>query len=179
MMNFSGIADAGDPAVPSFLRLLDASFPHAERRERRHWESAFRDPLCDARLYGNAEALLVFWNFGHCRYVEYFAVSPDARGNGVGSALLKNFIAESDVPVILEIEPPEASEKNARRLKFYERLGFVRNGGEHFHPPYHDGFPRERLVVLNSGASPLSAAARERFVSDLENRAMLHAPRAS
>lgn len=178
--NFSRIADADAPAAEDFLRLLETAFPHAEQRERRHWADAFRDPLCNARFYKNenAEALLVFWDFGHCRYVEYFAVSPNARGSGVGSALLKNFIAESGVPVILEIEPPEENEKNERRLKFYERLGFVRNGGEHFHPPYHEGFPRERLVVLNHGAQPLSADARERFTADLENRAMRYAPRA-
>lgn len=183
--DFSRITDAADARVPAFMRIFENAFPVRERRAAEHWLGAFRDPLCRARLYESVPAkktpvaILVFWDFGHCRYVEYFAVAETERGNGVGSAVLKNFIAESGVPVVLEIEPPEENEKNARRLEFYMRCGFVANAGAHFHPPYRAGFSRERLVILNCGANPLTPEARERFVSDLENRAMRYAVRES
>lgn len=172
------ITDADSPRVPAFMKIFRSAFPFEEQREMQDWRGAFADPLCHARVYENeteTTAILVFWAFGHCRYVEYFALAENARGNGLGSAILENFIREDSAPVVLEIEPPHC-EKNIRRQKFYERLGFRQNAGEHLHPPYHAGFPRERLVLLNHGSAPLSAEARERFIRDLENRAMRYAP---
>lgn len=164
----------------AFREIFDAAFPEEERRTDADWPAALADPLCNARLYradGNARAILVFWNFGRCRYVEYFALAPEARGGGLGSRLLREFLAESAVPVVLEIEPPE-DETTTRRLRFYERLGFARDAREHFHPPYRAGFGRQRLVVLNSGGKPLAADARERFERELETRAMRGVPAA-
>lgn len=178
---FSLLGNADGALFEAFFRIFEVSFPFEEQRERPAWSRALSEPACRARVYGNAEnpcAILVFWHFGHCRYIEYFALDPEMRGGGRGSAILKNFIAEEpDVPVVLEIEPPE-DELTTRRLRFYERLGFARCAEEHFHPPYHAGFPRQRLVVLNTGTAPLSPDARERFVADLENVAMRDAPAA-
>jgi len=181
--SFKKISGIGDADARAFFKIFEASFPFEERRARKDWRNALVDPLCDARLYAFAEepavAILVSWNFSHCRYVEYFALAPNVRGGGIGSTLLKNFIEESCVPVILEILPPEENAENARRFRFYERLGFFRNDGLHFHPPYHAGFSRDRLKILNSGNAPLSAEAREKFIFDLENRAMRYAPKLS
>ncbi len=177
---FARIVSLDDARVPAFAEIFDVSFPFEERRERDDWRGAFRDPLCEARIYGDdensARAILVVWNFGHCRYVEYFATAPRERGNGLGGKILDAFVAEAPgVPVVLEIEPPEDT-LTRRRLGFYERHGFVRNAGAHFHPPYHAGFSRQRLIPLNSGNAPLSPDARERFVHDLETVAMAYAP---
>jgi len=180
---FKKISGIGDADAIAFFKIFEASFPFEERRAREDWRNALADLLCDARLYAFSEepaaAILVAWNFSHCRYVEYFAIAPNVRGGGIGSKLLKNFIEESNVPVVLEILPPEENAANARRLWFYERLGFFRNDGSHFHPPYHAGFSRDRLEILNSGNAPLSAEAREKFIFDLENRAMRYAPKFS
>lgn len=176
---FTRVASPDAPCVPAFMEIFEASFPFEERRERRDWIGAFRDPRCVARLYGDedsARAILVFWNFGHCRYVEYFATAPSERGNGLGGAILDAFVDEApDSPVVLEIEPPEDG-LTLRRLRFYERHGFTRDSEEHLHPPYHAGFPRQRLVPLVHGNAPLSPPARERFIRDLEIVAMAYAP---
>ncbi len=176
---FTRVASPDAPCVPAFMEIFEASFPFEERRERRDWAGAFRDPRCVARLYGDensARAILVFWNFGHCRYVEYFATAPGERGNGLGGAILDAFVGETpDSPVVLEIEPPE-DELTLRRLRFYERHGFTRDSAEHLHPPYHAGFPRQRLVPLVHGNAPLPPSARERFIRDLETVAMAYAP---
>lgn len=169
------------PDTKTFRAIFDISFPPEEKRADEDWDAALADPICNARLFragGNARAILVFWDFGRCRYIEYFALAPDARGSGLGSRLLREFLAESaPVPVVLEIEPPE-DETTTRRLRFYERLGFARDAREHFHPPYRLGFGRQRLVVLNSSGKPLSPDARERFERDIETRAMRDVPAA-
>lgn len=57
-------------------------------------------------------------------YLEEIAVSPDARGLGVGSALLRHGLARADaagLPAYLE-----ATSEASRRL--YERFGFVATG---------------------------------------------------
>lgn len=44
-----------------------------------------------------------------------------------------------DLPIILEAEPPDQSDIAARRVRFYERLGFALNKYKYLQPPYSSG----------------------------------------
>lgn len=63
-------------------------------------------------------------------FVEHFAVDEHYRNGGIGAKLLQELLEILAVPTVLEVEPPEA-ELPQRRIKFYERNGFVLN-------PYDD-----------------------------------------
>ena len=79
-------------------------------------------------------------------YVEHFAVNTQMRGSGIGSRLLADFCKDKPL-ALLEIDPPQ-DEISQRRLRFYERLGFVQNPYSHRHPPYRRGFEAHPLCVM-------------------------------
>ena len=169
------ITDARDEFFPAFWEIYDESFPIEEKRVLQDFGDELKDPLCHCLVYPSADgngldAILCYWEFSECRYVEYFAISSKKRHSGIGSELLSAFIGEdASKPVVLEIEPL-SNEKNVRRWHFYERLGFVMNDFEHEYPLYsYDGIGElaEHVVVLSHGRR-LSAEECNCFISDTE-----------
>lgn len=102
------------------------------------------------------------WMFapdGEAILLDYLAVMPECRGNGVGSAILKA-LAERypDKILILESEYPEdAPEPDVarRRLRFYDHAGFAVSGVEvtlfevHFCILTHGQDPDARIHMEN------------------------------
>lgn len=130
------------------------SFPDHERWTKEAFMRAAGDERFNTKLLvdetGVLIALLYYWTYGEFLYVEFFAVNPAMRGRNVGSEIITTLIKEnSGRRVLLEIDPP-VDEISIRRLRFYERLGFVANGYEHIHPSYisGDGAHPHLLVVL-------------------------------
>lgn len=78
------------------------------------------------------------WEFPALRFVEHIAVDPGIRGGGLGKKLMLNYIGRSDIPILLEVEPP-SGELEQRRIGFYERLGFHLNAYEYNQPPLRTG----------------------------------------
>lgn len=99
--------------------------------------------LDDDRFAG----ILLWWSFPDMRYVEHIAVMPSLRGHGLGREVLNLFLRESDIPVFLEVEIPDKDIKH-RRIKFYERLGFVLNKHAYFQPSYHVGGEPVPLLIM-------------------------------
>lgn len=89
----------------------------------------------DNRLLG----FISYWNItSEFLYVEHFVVDKELRGNGVGKLLLEKLQLLSKHQ-ILEVEPPH-SEMDIKRIKFYEKFGFILNENEYFQPSYeHNG----------------------------------------
>lgn len=67
------------------------------------------------------------------RLMDYYAVTENWRGRGVGSAFLKEVLQSShgDVGIMVELESPQEAQneddfnRRQRRVRFYERLGFL------------------------------------------------------
>ncbi|MGN1338941.1 MAG: GNAT family N-acetyltransferase [Oscillospiraceae bacterium] len=70
-------------------------------------------------------------------FLEHFAMSPELRGNGTGSRLMRYF-QDITAPrnIVLEVELPEG-EVQRRRIAFYQRMGFALNEGEYFQPAFN------------------------------------------
>ena len=90
------------------------------------------------------------WDLPHYCYLEHFAFSPECRGGGFGSRVLKEYVGQKEVPVILEIDPL-VDEISRRRCGFYERLGFVLTEHEHFQPPFRRGDDPVLLRIMGYG----------------------------
>ncbi|MDB5448801.1 MAG: acetyltransferase [Phenylobacterium sp.] len=102
-----------------YLKVLTETFTWlpAERHDRREFLRAARDEevyvaLEDGRLLGVA-AFYRPMKFIHSLYV-------DARGRGIGKALLDHLVAIAGGPVSLKVQ-----EQNRRAQAFYAREGFV------------------------------------------------------
>lgn len=118
--------------------LYEEAFPREERRklnyqldtlerEEYHFEALINE--C-----GEFVGFIAWWEFATLRFIEHLATTPASRGRGYGKEVLESFMHESTSPVLLEVEHPH-NELAARRIKFYERLGFILNPHSYAQPP--------------------------------------------
>ena len=80
-------------------------------------------------------------------FVEHIAINKEIRSKGYGSKTFELLKTQYNLPIILEAESPE-TEKQKKRIRFYENLGFKVNSYSYTQPSYHngDGVP---LLVLS------------------------------
>lgn len=134
--------------------LMEKSFPADEHRPYQGQKELLTDPLYS--IYGiktdsgNVTAFITVWQFDTFAYVEHFAVDPDCRGGGIGSALLRETVSELSCTVCLEVELPE-TDIAKRRIAFYERSGFITNDFPYIQPAYSDGQNALPLMIMTSG----------------------------
>ncbi|MGN1081243.1 MAG: GNAT family N-acetyltransferase [Acutalibacteraceae bacterium] len=134
-------------------KLLSAGFPYDELREKEDFMSLRENPLFKAfvkRESGKITGFIGAWTLEGFVYAEYFVVASEKRGEGLGSAMLREFLDTVNQPVCLEVEPPETSGIAVRRIGFYERMGFVENGYEYYQPPYSPKKKPLRLIIMTS-----------------------------
>ncbi|OBZ09016.1 GNAT family acetyltransferase [Bacillus sp. FJAT-27264] len=137
---------------------MEASFPISEFRTREAQEALLDHPryrlITDKNDEGSIIAFMAVWEFAEFRFVEHIAVDPAARGKGAGDKLMRAYIAASEIPVLLEVEPP-ADEWSRRRIGFYERLGFCINTYDYMQPPLREGQDDLPLKIM-SHARPIN-----------------------
>ncbi|MHC4879694.1 MAG: GNAT family N-acetyltransferase [Planctomycetota bacterium] len=76
-----------------------------------------RGPLTASNLV--AGALVMFPTVGRELFLHKIMVHPVCRGNGIGSALMRQALEQADAPVLLTVDPD-----NAPAIKLYENFGF-------------------------------------------------------
>lgn len=117
------------------FKLMEESFPEEEYREYKEQKKLLYKPeysiITKKDKEDNLLGFISSWKIDKFNFIEHFAVNPSMRGKGIGSEMLKDFIKNSTHPIILEVELPN-NEMSIRRIKFYEKLGFVLN-----HFKYH------------------------------------------
>lgn len=139
----------------SAFTLLEQSFPPDERRPRHGQKALLGDERyrllgVKNRGTGSVEALLALWDLGEVLFIEHFAVLPQNRGLGLGSAMLCELRRNTNQPLCLEVELPE-TDTARRRIAFYERAGFFYNPYPYFQPPLH---PTQKGLPLRLMSSP-------------------------
>ncbi|MDR1847270.1 MAG: GNAT family N-acetyltransferase [Bacteroidales bacterium] len=123
----------------SFARsLYTSSFPPEERREF--------SQIPDLHLYKpftfyvieqsqQPFAIMALWTFASFSYIEHLAVANEQRNRGIGTKIISNLKSQRPNPLVLEVELP-LTETALRRIKFYERLGFILLNDNYLQPPY-------------------------------------------
>jgi ribosomal protein S18 acetylase RimI-like enzyme len=140
------------PEMKDLHQLYETTFPYAERREVAALEvirrAEQRMHLYAFRHSGNFAGFLIVWTFERFRYVEHFAVMPEFRSVGLGSAMIRELLAEDDRPLLLEVEPIHNAD-SLRRIQFYERLGFSAATHVYAQPPYRSGEPELKMLIMH------------------------------
>ncbi len=116
--------------------IMEDSFPVDERRNRAGQEALLHNShyrLYGCRKDGKVAAFLAVWEFEEFSFIEHFAVEKNHRNGGTGAKLLRQLTARVKAPVVLEAELPE-EELPERRIRFYERNGFVLNHYDYIQP---------------------------------------------
>lgn len=132
--------------------IMEASFPASERRTYYGQAKLLANPhyrlMTKKDQEGRLLAFLAAWIFPEFRFVEHLATEPSARGGGLGKLLVSEFLAQSDTPVLLEVELPD-TEWAQRRIRFYQRLGFQLNEFEYVQPPLQAGQGSIPLKIMS------------------------------
>lgn len=110
-------------------QIIEQSFPQSERRT--HKDAFALISNSKYHIYvarnenGAIDGFIAAWNLDDFYFVEHFAVSQAIRGGGLGSKMMKTYLKQcAPLPVYLEVEEAH-TEIAKRRIRFYERLGFV------------------------------------------------------
>ncbi|MCX6231975.1 MAG: GNAT family N-acetyltransferase [Bacteroidetes bacterium] len=131
-------------------KIYETSFPPNERRDFKKILLLLSDDRFNisAILFEDeVVGMLSDWDFKTFTYIEHFAISPDIRGNGLGSYVLNNFILINDKLVVLEVEIPE-DENSYKRIMFYERFGFNVCKETYIQPPYDEGKEAVPMLIM-------------------------------
>ncbi|MDL2215317.1 GNAT family N-acetyltransferase [Dysgonomonas sp. OttesenSCG-928-M03] len=170
---FYEIKSVDDKWYTDFEKIYSVSFPVYEQRNFDQQVEAFADEHYHLYCIISNEQIssfVAFWDFGRYVYVEHMAVNGKLRGQHIGTDTLRLFMEEIGKSVVLEIDPVEDG-TSAKRLRFYEKLGFVMNPFVHFHPAYDISYKPHRLSVL-SKPYILSEQQYNMFKNDLESIVM-------
>lgn len=134
-------------------KLFVDAFPPDERRplaaQRNNTDNNGRFRCLLATDEGQTPTgFITCWDLGVCLYVEHFATSPEIRGAGIGSTILRNFLSMSGKPVVLEVEHPD-TDIARRRIGFYRRNGFeLWEDVDYIQPPYAPGQSAVPLLLM-------------------------------
>lgn len=178
-LTFVEITDINDDLLPAWLDLYETSFPPEEKvlvsdfllmlkeKSRGEWEQSHMMAALDseAKLVGilRFDALLD----GDMACLWYLAVTPEARGRGMGSACLEEALRrcrEAGARAALwEVEIPEKSpdpEFARRRIEFYRRHGALMLRGIHYLQsvgPHQPAIPMHMMVYPFEPVTPQQA----------------------
>ncbi len=148
------VTDAKSMEFLEAFRIYECSFPNCEKRHLHHQVAAlshkkyFFEVIKDSDT-GRILGLLHTWKTRNFVFIEHFAIIEKMRGKSVGSQVLKILKDSTDLPIILEIEPP-IDAISIKRKQFYERLGFEMNDFPHIHPSYKSETKPYSLKILSA-----------------------------
>lgn len=165
MMHYSRLTTLS-PDFDAVIKLYILSFPEEERRP----VADFRDNVERGGAFSLLAAyddrafvgFVTYWDFPSYRYVEHFAITPDSRGRGYGGLIVEE-IKRAGLPVLLEVEPP-VTEQARRRVRFYERHGFMLSDLPYAQPTYRPGGEEIPMCLMAANAESLWPLGSETLV---------------
>ena len=128
--------------LSAYTELYESSFPASERKELDYMlkgpHAAAYDVLVISTPDSPVAGMVITVTHGGLCMLDYFAVSPDLRGQGIGRAVLPLIRGRCEGHFFLEIETPAPNcdprdacpnpEQRVRRKAFYLSAGMVETG---------------------------------------------------
>ncbi|MDL2309213.1 GNAT family N-acetyltransferase [Bacteroidales bacterium OttesenSCG-928-B11] len=136
----------------SFYDLMERSFPATERRSKDDAFLIFTSVPCYQKIGlkkdGKVIALLAYWLFDECCFIDHLAVEESLRGQGIGKDLMTYFLQEVKATIVLEVEPPN-DDITRKRIIFYENFGFHLNTFPYTQPSMQPGQPEIPMMIMS------------------------------
>ncbi len=142
-----------DARFDAFFGLLSAALPPDEHRSYTAQKALFAEPayaILTREAEGKMIAAMAVWQFSDFRYIEHFAVDAARRGQGIGAAMLGEYLRQDARRAVLEVEPPETP-MAVRRIGFYTRCGLSLSHFSYEQPPLNPGDGMLPLMLMSSG----------------------------
>lgn len=139
------------PQFDEAYQLFEESFVLAELRPYQQMKSLFEKGLF--HIYGEYQdeqlmGALIVWELETCVYLENFAVSAKARGQGLGTRFIHHFRdLYHDRFLFMEVEEP-FDEISKRRIHFYEKNDYILNPFHYIQPPFRKDDPQVKLTFM-------------------------------
>ena len=128
--------------VSAYLELYESAFPASERKDMDYMLTGPRAAAYDALVISTPDTpvagMVITVTHGGLCMLDYFAISPDLRGQGIGHAVLPLIRRRSRGHFFLEIETPAPNcdprdacpnpEQRVRRKAFYLSAGMAETG---------------------------------------------------
>ncbi len=135
--------------------LLVASFPKGEYRSYDAQKRLIKNEKY--RIYalkndGVIDAIICVWVFSSFVYIENFAVHEKYRGTGIGSSMLNDIKARTNLEIVLEVEFPDSKIKE-RRIEFYSKNGFILTDHKYVLPKISDSDEKILVNIMTSSQS--------------------------
>lgn len=149
--------------------IYNGSFVDFERRSLFEQMAVMRLPSYTFRAImtkGQVVGVLGLWQFEGFSFIEHLAVAPEQRCGGVGRLTMQGVQRTLSSAVVLDVEPFGKSHEAARRVAFYQRLGFHYCAKTVTLPPY-DGKLTEPSNLM-AWPLPLDQVGREAVVATIE-----------
>jgi len=93
---------------------------------------------------------LISWQLDDFVFIEHFAVDHHLRGRGIGKDVIRLWLTQQSLPVVLEVEPPVHADQK-RRILFYKQLGFRLYDIEYWQPPYSPEKQSVKMQLMSYG----------------------------
>lgn len=169
-LTFQPLAVSSERQQEQARGIYEEAFPPRQRTAFTSLREPRDDYLADLALSGDRVVGLAFasrlsavpWLF-----LEYMAIDRGRRGGGIGGAVWTHVAEEARREgaegVVLEVEDPEEpgigageADVRERRIRFWERCGFVRLPVARFVVPHLDGPGTEPLILMASPAERIT-----------------------
>lgn len=140
-----------EPAFNQVYAIMEESFPKTEHRPYARQKALLEKPVYQLYSTGSRiDAFAAVWEFKQFTYLEHFAVRPDRRNGGLGSAILKELRRLYPGQICLEVEPPDTPQAQ-HRIGFYRRNHYFLNDYDYEQPKLSEEYPAIPLMIMTSG----------------------------
>ncbi len=166
---FSAHLDGQGEVFAQVWSIFTEAFTGFERRTRREQMRVMRHPryrFSAVMREDSVVGVLAWWELPGFCFIEHFAISSAQRSGGLGRRAMELLKSHMDRPIVMDVEPFGSNHQAARRVAFYNRLGFT-YGGESVTLPAYEG---KATAPSNLMAWPivLDRAGRERVLETIE-----------
>jgi len=151
MILITPILSSDEKNLSKIKKIYEYSFPIDERRDFDKVIDLIKDVRFQLRGIFVDDDLVGFislWDFSEFLYVEHFAIDKDLRGNGLGTHVLQNILDETPIKIVLEVDLP-SDNISFKRIKYYQKFGFILCHQEYIQPPYGEGKDAVPMFIMS------------------------------
>ena len=163
-MELIRITDSHNPLLSGVPGLYESAFPAVARiPSKKLLQLIDKEPQMAFNVItvkGKFCGMAIVWDLDKFRYLEYFAMLPHCRCQGIGTEVLGELCRQSSQPIVAEVEPPE-TDIQRRRIAFYFRNGFHVDSQ---YPPILNGFHKDNPLWLVASQSLVDSADCQREI---------------
>lgn len=149
--------------------LYEAAFPKFERRPWPQQLLLLKEKklrLLQLVYEGQFAGFVFYWQLSEYILIEHFAIIEALRSKGIGSIVIQHMAGVAKF-IVLETEPADHGPDAVRRIDFYEKLGFITLPYPYSQPPYADGYPAQKMSLMQNKPHTGGAAEFEKLKQEI------------